>query len=189
MGNNIYPARAANCCGPASQKDRRCPVSASLATIIVERIFDGVMLAFVFSNLPELARLQSVRLIGNIQTLAVWGGPYRGSAVFLLAAMFPVRRIASWLTTGRLMQPASKRAGVARRFLSVAALASKDAVMIFHLVLIRCWRPASTGSSCTPSLRGQFLYAHVDERIVNWRRPSLRRPVISAFSMRPALPC
>jgi uncharacterized protein (TIRG00374 family) len=69
------------------------PISASLATIIVERVYDGVvMLAFVFLNLPELARLtMDSGFAGNIQTLAVWGAvAFIGALiVFLLAAMFP----------------------------------------------------------------------------------------------------
>jgi uncharacterized protein (TIRG00374 family) len=68
-------------------------VSASLATIIVERIFDGVvMLSFVFVNLGELAKLTgSSGFVGNIQQVAVIGtGIFLGAlAVFLLAAMFP----------------------------------------------------------------------------------------------------
>ena len=44
-------------------------MSASLATIIVERVFDGVvMLGFVFLNLPELANLTSSSgFIGDIR--------------------------------------------------------------------------------------------------------------------------
>ena len=59
MGNNIYPARAGEVLRAVILKQREgVPVSASLATVIVERIFDGVvMLGFVFVNLPELARL------------------------------------------------------------------------------------------------------------------------------------
>ena len=68
MGNNIYPARAGEVLRAVILKRREgVPVSASLATIIVERIFDGVvMLAFVFVNLPELARLTgSFRICGQ----------------------------------------------------------------------------------------------------------------------------
>jgi glycosyltransferase 2 family protein len=63
MGNNIYPARAGEVLRAVILKRREgVSVSASLATIIVERIFDGVvMLAFVFVNLSELARLTEVR--------------------------------------------------------------------------------------------------------------------------------
>src|SRR3990170_2190239 len=94
MGNNIYPARAGEALRAVILKRKEgVSVSASLATIIAERIFDGVvMLAFVFVNLPELARLTgSSGFVGNIQQVAVIGtGVFLGSlAVFLLAAMFP----------------------------------------------------------------------------------------------------
>src|SRR5574338_1575141 len=92
MGNNVYPARAGEVLRAVILKRKEgVPVSASLATIIVERVFDGVvMLAFVFVNLPELAKLTSSSgFVGNIQTLAMWGtAAFIGAlAVFLLAAM------------------------------------------------------------------------------------------------------
>jgi len=94
MGNNIYPARAGEVLRAVILKRKEgVPVSASLATIIVERIFDGVvMLAFVFVNLPELAKLTgSSGFVGNIQQVAVIGtGVFLGALlIFLLAAMFP----------------------------------------------------------------------------------------------------
>src|SRR5574341_778756 len=94
MGNNIYPARAGEALRAVILKRKEgVSVSASLATIIAERIFDGVvMLAFVFVNLPELAKLtNSSGFVGNIQQVAVIGtGLFLGAlAAFLLAAMFP----------------------------------------------------------------------------------------------------
>jgi len=94
MGNNVYPARAGEVLRAVILKRKQgISVSASLATIIVERIFDGVvMLAFVFLNLPELAKLTSSSgFVGNIQQVAVIGTGVFLSAlvVFLLAAMFP----------------------------------------------------------------------------------------------------
>ncbi len=94
MGNNVYPARAGEVLRAVILRRRAgVPISASLATIIVERIFDGVvMLAFVFVNLPELAKLTgSSGFVGNIQQVAVVGtGVFLGAlAVFLVAAMFP----------------------------------------------------------------------------------------------------
>jgi uncharacterized protein (TIRG00374 family) len=95
MGNNIYPARAGEVLRAVILKRKEgISVSASLATIIVERIFDGVvMLAFVFLNLGELAKLANSDsgFFGNIQALALWGtGAFVGAlVVFLLAAMFP----------------------------------------------------------------------------------------------------
>jgi len=94
MGNNIYPARAGEVLRAVILKRKEgVSVSASLATIIVERIFDGVvMLAFVFVNLSELAKLTgSSGFVGNIQQVAVIGtGVFLGAlVVFLIAAMFP----------------------------------------------------------------------------------------------------
>ncbi len=94
MGNNIYPARAGELLrAVVLKKHEGVSISASLATIIVERIFDGVvMLAFVFLNLPELAGLnKDSGFVGNIQELSLWGAAaFIGALlVFLLAAMFP----------------------------------------------------------------------------------------------------
>lgn len=109
MGNNIYPARAGEVLRAAVLKQREgVPISASLATVIVERIFDGVvMLAFVFLNLPELARLTdvSLSLAGltiSVPQLAIFGTViFLGAlGVFMLAAMFPSRTemIVDWIT-------------------------------------------------------------------------------------------
>lgn len=54
MGNNIYPARAGEILRAYVLKRREgISISSSLATILVERVFDGVvMLSFVFVSLP-----------------------------------------------------------------------------------------------------------------------------------------
>ncbi|HMO60136.1 MAG TPA: lysylphosphatidylglycerol synthase transmembrane domain-containing protein [Roseiflexaceae bacterium] len=54
MGNNVYPARAGEVLRSYVLKRRAgVPISASLATVVLERIFDGlVMLLFVFVTLP-----------------------------------------------------------------------------------------------------------------------------------------
>jgi uncharacterized protein (TIRG00374 family) len=103
MGNNIYPARAGEVLRAIILKRKEgVAISATLATIIVERIFDGVvMLGFVFINLPELAKLTgSSGFLGNIQQAAVIGAAvFLGAlTVFLLAAMFPRRteKIGAW---------------------------------------------------------------------------------------------
>jgi uncharacterized membrane protein YbhN (UPF0104 family) len=96
FGNNIYPARAGEVLRAfVLRRKEDVPVSASLATIIVERVFDGVvMLAFVFLNLPELASLTGDSgFMGSIQALALLGSIafFGALVVFLLAAMFPTR--------------------------------------------------------------------------------------------------
>jgi uncharacterized protein (TIRG00374 family) len=54
MGNNVYPARAGEVIRAYVLRQREgISVSASLATVVVERVFDGlVMLIFVFIGLP-----------------------------------------------------------------------------------------------------------------------------------------
>src|SRR6476620_12620858 len=54
MGNNVYPARAGEVLRSYILKRREAvPVSVSLATVVLERLFDGlVMLLFVFVTLP-----------------------------------------------------------------------------------------------------------------------------------------
>src|SRR4030066_2001796 len=63
-GNNIFPARAGEVVRAVILKKKEgVPISASLATIIVERVFEGIgMLAFVFINLAELTRLTGVSI-------------------------------------------------------------------------------------------------------------------------------
>ena len=148
MGNNIYPARAGEVLrAVVLKKFEGVAISASLATIVVERVFDGVvMLGFVFLNLPELARLTvSSGFIGNIQTLALWGaGVFLGVlALFILTAMFPERAIwfVKWLS--RYVIPGRFRdqvIGLAESFLGgLAALRSPRDVLMFFLTSIVIW--------------------------------------------------
>ncbi|MBP8047839.1 MAG: flippase-like domain-containing protein [Anaerolineales bacterium] len=148
MGNNIYPARAGEVLRAVILKRKEgVPVSASLATIIVERIFDGVvMLAFVFVNLSELAKLTSASgFVGNIQQVAIVGtGVFLGALlVFLLAAMFPhtTAKIGLWiierLTPKRLH---TKIIGVMNKFLDgLASLRSPLNVLMVFLTSVIIW--------------------------------------------------
>ncbi|KAA3643098.1 MAG: UPF0104 family protein [Chloroflexi bacterium] len=141
MGNNIYPARAGEVLRAVVLKRREgIPVSASLATIIVERVFDGVvMLSFVFLNLPELARLTSDSgYVGSIQSLAILGTVAFAGAllVFLLAAMFPAptERIATWFIQRLVPERFRERVqDITLRFLGgLESLRSpQDALMVF----------------------------------------------------------
>jgi uncharacterized protein (TIRG00374 family) len=141
MGNNIYPARAGELLRAyVLKRDTTVPISASLATIVVERVFDAVVaLLFVFVNLPELARLTSDSgFVGTIQDLALIGTAlFLGVlVVFLLAAMFPRRtmRAAAWVLAR--LTPARIKARleplVARFLEGLASLRSpRDALMVF----------------------------------------------------------
>lgn len=146
MGNNIYPARAGEVLRAVILKQREdVPVSASLATVIVERVFDGVvMLAFVFLNLGELAKLTTDSgIIGNIQQVAFWGTIVFITAllVFLLAAMFPLytQKIADWLIQRFMpIRLREKTSQIASRFLTgLESLRSpQEALMIFFTSII-----------------------------------------------------
>jgi len=98
MGNNIYPARAGELLRAYVLRKREgIPISASLATIIIERAFDGVvMLSFVFLNLAELAGLTGDSgFVGSIRSLALIGAAVflLAVVVFLLMAVFPDQSI------------------------------------------------------------------------------------------------
>lgn len=148
MGNNIYPARAGEVLRAVILKRKEgVPVSASLATIIVERIFDGVvMLAFVFVNLSELAKLTGASgFVGNIQQVAVIGtAVFLGALfVFLLAAMFPQvsAKIGIWmierLTPKRLHE---KLSGIFHKFLDgLASLRSPLNVLMVFFTSVIIW--------------------------------------------------
>ena len=146
MGNNIFPARAGEVLRAVILKQSHdVAVSASLATIIVERVFDGlVMLAFVFLNLNELAKLTMASgVIGNIQQLAIWGTfAFVGAlAVFLLMASFPeiTERWALRLITVLVPHNMRERAGgITLRFLSgLESLRSpKDTLMTFFTTVL-----------------------------------------------------
>ncbi len=145
MGNNIYPARAGELLRAAILKRRAgVPISASLSTILVERVYDGVvMLAFVFLNLPEVSRLSARSgFMGSIQSLAIWGAAaFIGAlVVFLLAAMFPrqTERLLRWSIRFVPARFREATLGIGLKFLSgLEALSSPtEAVMVFLTSLL-----------------------------------------------------
>src|SRR3990172_12920620 len=94
FGNNVFPIRAGELLRIYLLKLYfSIPMSSGLATILVERAFDGIlMLGFVFLNLPLLAGMSSAPLAGMaIQTLAVGGAVvFLGATLVLtILALFP----------------------------------------------------------------------------------------------------
>jgi glycosyltransferase 2 family protein len=148
--NNIFPARAGEIVrAVVLRREEGVAISASLATIIVERIFDGiVMLAFVFVNLAELGRLTHVAIdIGpltiGIQDIAIWGSVafFGALALFIVAAMFPTLtdRVLTWVVEHLLpKRMREKTLGVSRRFLEgLESLRSPlDVLMVFFTSVI-----------------------------------------------------
>ena len=147
MGNNIYPARAGEVLRAVILKRKEgVSVSASLATIIVERIFDGVvMLGFVFINLPELAKLTSSSgFVGNIQQVAVIGtGIFLGAlTLFLLAAMFPhtTMKVALWGIRFLPQRFHTRLISVSNKFLDgLASLRSPWNVLMVFFTSVIIW--------------------------------------------------
>jgi glycosyltransferase 2 family protein len=152
MGNNVYPARAGEILRVVILKQEEgVPISASLATIIVERIFDGVvMLAFIFVNLAELSRMTGFTfpLAGmeiSIQEVALWGSLafFGALAAFLLAAMFPTasERLIAGLANRFLPQTLRPKViSVASRFLEgLASLRSPLNVLMIFFTSVLIW--------------------------------------------------
>ena len=94
FGNNVFPVRAGELLRIyLIKRFFAVPVSAGLATILVERAFDGiVMLGFVFVNLPRLSGLSTdPQVSATLQTLAIGGAVLflGASLVLILLAVFP----------------------------------------------------------------------------------------------------
>jgi hypothetical protein len=148
MGNNIYPARAGELLRAYVLRRREgVAISASLATIIVERAFDGVvMLAFVFLNLPELTQLTvDSGIVGSIRSLAIWGAVIFMAAVlvFLLMAAFPTQAssVLGWFTDRLIpMRYREQVRGFGDRFLDgMASLRSPTDVLMVLITSVVIW--------------------------------------------------
>jgi uncharacterized protein (TIRG00374 family) len=140
MGNNVYPFRAGEVLRSYVLRRReKVPMSASLATVIVERVFDGlVMLIFVFLALP-LAPLPS----NNIRNVVILASiSFFGALLFFFAlAAMPERAmrfanfIAGLFLPARIRQPALEMTG---RFLDgLESLRTfRSVLMIFATSLV-----------------------------------------------------
>jgi glycosyltransferase 2 family protein len=142
MGNNIYPFRAGEVLRAYVLRRReQVPMSGSLATVIVERVFDGlVMLMFVFAALP-LAPLPS----SEIQTLVVLASLafFGAMIVFFVMAAQPRRflRLSHWFSD-RLLPPrlATPLLGFLERFLDgLASLRNFRQVLMIFFTSIIIW--------------------------------------------------
>ncbi len=142
MGNNVYPFRAGELLRSfVLRREEGVSMSSSLATIVVERVFDGlVMLLFVFVALP-FAPLPSdgIRLI-----VIIGSGVFLGALlVFFAVAAVPQRfmQLTGWFAH-RLL-PEKLRAPVvdfAGRFISgLTALRSGRGLLMIFLTSVVIW--------------------------------------------------
>ena len=135
MGNNVYPARAGEVLRAyVLKRDEGVSMSASLATILVERIFDGlVMLLFVFLTLPSVPDLDpNLRRLVVLASLAFFGA----LLAFLALASAPTtaRRLYGGLIRRLLPERVGSRLlGLVDRFMDglVGLRRGRDLAMIF----------------------------------------------------------
>ncbi|MEW5960566.1 MAG: lysylphosphatidylglycerol synthase transmembrane domain-containing protein [Chloroflexota bacterium] len=142
MGNNIYPFRAGEVIRAYILKKKEgVSISASIATILVERIFDGlVMLLFVFIALPIVPGLPDwLRQTVILASLAF----FSALAVFLLLAAQPAisRRVYSWAIDHFV--PATLRTrflGLADRFMEgLSSLANMQDILMVFITSVVVW--------------------------------------------------
>ncbi|MFN2303718.1 MAG: lysylphosphatidylglycerol synthase transmembrane domain-containing protein, partial [Anaerolineales bacterium] len=93
MGNNVFPLRMGEVLRAVVLKRREdVAISGSLATIVVERIFDAVVIVgFVLLNLSQLSTLSENILFSQLGSIATWAVIIflAGLTFFILIAMFP----------------------------------------------------------------------------------------------------
>lgn len=93
MGNNVFPLRMGEILRTVVLKRREnISISGSLATIVVERIFDAVVvIGLVLLNLGQLVSLPGGGSLARLGNLATWAAVIflAGLAVFILIAVFP----------------------------------------------------------------------------------------------------
>lgn len=142
MGNNVYPLRAGEVLRSYVLRRREdVPMSASLATVIVERVFDGlVMLMFVFVALP-FAPIPSdtIRNVVIVASIAFFGA----LVVFFAISAVPERflKIAEWFinrfTPARVRKPLID---FATRFMTgLDSLRSFRNVLMIFLTSVVIW--------------------------------------------------
>lgn len=142
MGNNVYPFRAGELLRAFLLRQQEdVSMSSSLATIVVERVFDGlVMLLFVFVALPfaplPSETIRMVVIVGSAVFLAAL-------AVFFAVAAVPQRFL--WLTEWFAVRIVPERLrpsilSFAHRFIEgLAALRSGRGLLMIFLISIVIW--------------------------------------------------
>ena len=148
MGNNIYPARAGELLRTIVLKQKyKTPIPASLATIIIERVFDGVvMLAFIILNLPEVINLPGMAAFSNtIQKITLWGSIiFVGALIaFIFAATFSEKAQNFILMTfGKLLSEkwlGKLQSVLEKIFFGLHSLSSVSDMVIILLISVIIW--------------------------------------------------
>lgn len=141
MGNNVYPARAGELMRAYVLRRREgISVGASLATVVIERVFDGlVMLMFVFIGLPFTPMPAWLQVMVVAASLLFFGA----LAVFIVLAVKVLwaEAVYGWiidhLVPARFRPPAR---GFAARFMTgLHSLRSGRAVLMLFVTSIVIW--------------------------------------------------
>ncbi len=147
MGNNVFPLRMGEVLRSVVVKRREdVSISGSLATIVVERIFDAVVIVgFVLLNLGQLTGLSNTGTFAQLGSLATWAVVIflAGLGIFILVAMFPkqasslIQSIVNKILPERFREPFMN---IADRFLEglMSLRSPADALMIF-LTSVLIW--------------------------------------------------
>jgi glycosyltransferase 2 family protein len=147
MGNNVFPLRMGEVLRAVVLKRREdAAISGSLATIVVERIFDAVVIVgFVLLNLGQLSAYPSSTVFSQLGSIATWAVIIflAGLTFFILIAMFP--KPAQRLIQGIVKRILPERwrtpmINITDQFLEglMSLRSPKDALMIF-LTSILIW--------------------------------------------------
>ena len=141
MGNNIFPLRAGELIRAyVLKRNEAVSATASLATIIVERIFDGItMLIFVFAILPLVPANETLRQVIPFASLLFFGALF----AFLLIASSPERfkRTYEWfishLIPHRFQEPAG---GLLDRFIEgLEVLRRGQEILLVLVISVALW--------------------------------------------------
>jgi uncharacterized protein (TIRG00374 family) len=141
MGNNVYPARAGEVLRSyVLRRKEGVRMSASLATVVLERLFDGlVMLLFVFATLPFAPLPEAYRWLVIAFSLLFAGA----LLVFLLLASRPQRMAALYTYLVDRLLPAGVRPRVHGLFdgfiVGLQALRSPRELLTILLTTILIW--------------------------------------------------
>lgn len=141
MGNNVFPARAGEVMRAyVLKRKENISMSASIATIVVERIFDGlVMLLFVFVGLPFSPISANLRTFVIVASVLFLGA----LLVFMVLASRPDWTYRAYAATvRRLLPPRLQQSadGLLERFLAgLRFLSGPRAVLMIFLTSVFIW--------------------------------------------------
>ena len=187
MGNNVFPLRMGEVLRAVVIKRREdASISGTLATIVVERIFDAVVIVgFVLLNLGQLVSLPGQVTFAQLGNLATWAVVIFlfGLSIFILIAMFPkpAMRLSHAIIAKLLPERWEESAiNIADRFLEglMSLRSPTDALMIL-LTSILVWL-LETG-----------LYWSVDQALglgLNFGQLMLLNGVVNLVLLIPAAP-